>query len=88
MELPRYRSHKIVEAAKVVDVTLQDDGSAVVVLEIPGAENQVYSVSPSYMVRLNEVTKDPRGGYYVRYRDGFESWSPASEFVDGYSIVT
>ena len=27
------------------------------------------------------------GGYYLRYEDGYESWSPAKAFEDGYSLI-
>ena len=27
------------------------------------------------------------GGYYVRYPDGYESWSPAEAFEEGYTLV-
>jgi hypothetical protein len=27
------------------------------------------------------------GGYYVMYKDGYQSWSPASEFEDGYTRI-
>lgn len=33
------------------------------------------------------ATVSPIGGYYVRYEDGFESWSPAKAFEEGYTKV-
>lgn len=38
-------------------------------------------VSDEYMMRSHVHT----GGYFVRYSNGFESFSPADSFVDGYS---
>lgn len=32
--------------------------------------------------------KPQAGGYYVRYEDGYESWSPASAFENGYARET
>lgn len=94
MEFPKYRSHKIVEATIVRDITRLDDGSAVLVLEPmgggPGAGPQPDIEKPvgkSFCVRLDAVTSDPRGGYWVRYPDGFESWSPAAAFEEGYDAV-
>lgn len=27
------------------------------------------------------------GGYYVKYPSGYESWSPAEDFEDGYTLL-
>lgn len=90
--LPRYRSHKEVQAVKIgainYDIDLaraenrDTDGSAVIVPVEPG--------TPPIRVDAKYVRKhEPKvGGYYVRYRDGYESWSPASEFEDGYTRIT
>ena len=81
--IPRYRSHKVVEAAKIEDVTRLDDGSADLVLEIPDhypASLEV-NVNAAYMRKHDPQT----GGYYVRYPDGYESWSPAEAFEGGYT---
>ena len=37
-----------------------------------------------YMIRARAAKP---GGYYVRYPDGYESWSPAEAFEDGYTLV-
>ena len=81
---PRYRSHKVVEAAKVEDITRLTDppGAAVLVLDSNGFSVE-HSVPAAY------VTKhDPQiGGYWVRYPDSYESWSPAEAFEGGYTRV-
>ena len=33
------------------------------------------------------MAKHEAGGYYVRYPDGYESWSPAEAFEEGYTLV-
>lgn len=41
------------------------------------------SVGPNYLSKHNPKV----GGYYVRYADGYESFSPADAFEDGYTKV-
>ena len=82
--LVKYQSHKTVWAAKVVEINPVDAGK-----DLCGF---VWSLDNGGYV---PVTKDlkmrggdyPIGGYYVRYEDGFESWSPAEAFEKGYSKV-
>ena len=31
--------------------------------------------------------KPQPGGYYVVYKDGYQSYSPAEEFEDGYTLI-
>jgi hypothetical protein len=83
--LPRYRSHKIVEAAKILDV-IHYSSSAIAdgwggVLRLDGFG--------SWRVQAEYVAKhDPKeGGYYVRYADGYESFSPAEAFEEGYTLI-
>lgn len=81
--MQQYRSHKIVEAAEIVDIQFAGDmltDSA----ELVTAEGEVITVSAQYMVK-----HDPKvGGYYVRYPGGYESWSPRLAFKEGYSRYT
>ena len=93
MELPRYKSHKEVWALKIARLqpSLGDrvsgpneetDGGLIVT-----PENERYApfkVSREYALKH----KPEIGGYYVRYQDGYESWSPADAFEDGYTLVS
>lgn len=82
MELPRYKSHKIVHALKIhnIDVDL-DSGAAVITPEDAGYGP--FGVSAEYMGKHK-----PRiGGYYVVYDDGYQSWSPCDAFEKGYTKV-
>ena len=91
-QLPRYRSHKEVWALKIKSIvaltaeslTGPDKPSPDGALIYP--EDAGYgpvSVDQKYMDK-----HEPKvGGYYVVYRDGYKSWSPASEFEDGYTRV-
>ncbi len=83
VELSRYRSHKDVWAAKILQVHIDEQGGA-----NPGAilgiEGGMIEVDQAYM----DKHKPQAGGYYVRYADGYESWSPAKAFEEGYTRVS
>ena len=80
--LPLYRSHKVVAAAKIVGLGQLTDGKTKLALEAPG--------DPSVLVADDYVQKHRPmpGGYYVCYPDGYESFSPAAAFEDGYTPCT
>ena len=83
-ELPRWQSHKVVEADKIVGDQTDLEGypangscwllSCGVVIPNPPQSRVPEGVSPI-------------GGYFVRYEDGFESWSPSEAFGNGYSLI-
>lgn len=87
MDMPRYKSHKIVRALKikeVVDPTKpndETDGSRLLFFEEEGY--------PMKRVDRHYVRKhEPKaGGYYVVYQDGYESWSPSEAFESGYEQI-
>lgn len=79
VQLQRYRAHKIVSAAKIDAVTIRPKGDAVLHFE----SGQAINVSPDYVLKHAPKV----GGYYVIYSDGYESWSPAKAFEDGYTPV-
>ena len=82
MEIPKYRSIKLVRALKIAGVRAfwsQSGG-----LIVPEDENFApFTVSAEYM----EKHKPKAGGYYVVYKDGYKSWSPAEAFESGHVKV-
>lgn len=80
MELPKWKCHKIVEAAKIVDFDVNPEGDHILVLD--GVVTPVI-VDDEYMHKH----KPAKGGYYVRYKDGYESFSPAEPFEGGYTRI-
>lgn len=80
-ELPQYKSHKVVGALKIGHVDRKDDGSAML---IPAEEGyNAVAVSSGYVAK-----HDPQsGGYFVEYKDGYRSYSPAEPFEEGYVRV-
>ena len=78
--MKKYRSHKVVEAAKIrfVQPISDREGARLGFDDLPDI-----LVSPEYVAK-----HDPKvGGYYVKYPDGYESWSPAEAFEEGYTEV-
>lgn len=77
-EMPRYRSHKTVWALKIKEIRW-DGATPILVPEESG-----YAAFP---VTLDYVQKhNPQvGGYYVQYKDGYKSFSPAAAFEEGYT---
>lgn len=74
--MDRYRSHKIVEAGKIIEIRPTE-------LQLVFKDNAGVTVSASYMHKH----KPQVGGYYVLYDDGYQSWSPAEAFETGYTKV-
>lgn len=86
--LPRYRCHKVVEAAKIYEVhvfteTLILEVSPVDMHGRPNPEISRIKVGRKWLAK-----HDPKaGGYFVRYEDGHTSYSPAEAFESGYTLV-
>ncbi len=79
-QLPLYRCHKEVRAAKIIAI---EDGGALKLDALCGIEVTV-TPGPAWMSRHNPEV----GGYFVRYEgDGYESYSPALAFENGYAVV-
>lgn len=92
IELPKYNCHKQVWALKIKDIHkfefIRDSvtGNKPDDYYIIEPENKKYAkfeVSESYYKKHNPQI----GGYYVQYKDGYKSFSPAKEFEDGYSLI-
>lgn len=81
--MPRYRCHKEVSAIKIATITFSPLGDALVLTPVESGVAPV-TVGAKYVNKHN-----PRaGGYYVRYEDGYESFSPADAFESGYTRIT
>jgi hypothetical protein len=86
-EMPQYKCHKAVWALKIAQIEHQHDpgaetdGSAIL---IPYDESYApFRVDQEYMLKH----KPEVGGYYVVYKDGYKSFSPADVFEDGYILI-
>ena len=87
-EMPKYKSHKEVWALKIKSIVRdgegenrETDGSAMITPEEDGYAP--FIVEPEYMHKH----KPQVGGYFVQYKGGYKSFSPAKEFEEGYTII-
>lgn len=87
--MPKYKCHKEVWALKIKEVLNDDTVPGGIVL--PAGLTLVFEDSlfaPKKMSYHWAQKHNPKaGGYYVVYKDGYESYSPAEAFEEGYSLV-
>lgn len=76
VELPRWRCHKVVHAAKIVAIDFET--------RLDLRPHGVVETPPGWIEQHKAVV----GGYYVRYEDGYTSFSPAKAFEDGYTAMS
>lgn len=81
-ELPKYKCHKVVWALKIAGIEQKVDGSTLIVPDETGYGP--LEVSRDFMSKH----KPQVGGYYVVYKDGYASYSPADAFEDGYTKIS
>ena len=79
-DLPRYKCHKTVQAFKIASMESLSNGD-ILLTGIDTAHSRI--VDAAYVDKHH-----PRiGGYYVRYHDRYQSWSPARAFESGYTLA-
>lgn len=82
-DMTTFQCFKRVQAFKIHDIARSTDGGAATLYATPGVSTGsggAMGVSAEYMAKHKPVP----GGYYVRYADGYESYSPAKAFEEGY----
>lgn len=78
--LPVYRSHKKVQALQIKEVHLEN-GTLTFVRE----GYKPLTIDRDWIIRFAPFS----GGYYVKYADGYESFSPKEQFEADYDeLVT
>lgn len=83
-EMPRYKCHKEVHALKIAAINRENSGIDGMVEIIPADEGFLgFKVDREY----DEKHKPQPCGYYVVYADGYQSFSPAQAFEEGYTRV-
>lgn len=84
-ELPRYKCHKIVNACKISYIVPgrndADGPGARLIAVLPYLD--AINVSDEFIAKHNPM----EGGYYVVYEDGYQSYSPAKAFEEGYTLM-
>jgi hypothetical protein len=84
IEMPKYKSHKEVWALKINSIFKdggEADGSAIITPEEEGYAP--FKVDADYLQKHNPQV----GGYYVVYKDGYKSFSPAEAFEEGNTLI-
>jgi hypothetical protein len=79
-QLPKYRSHKEVWALKIKDIKIVE---GVTILYPEETGYKAFAVSAEYV----EKHEPKVGGYFVRYENGHESFSPAEPFEAGNTLI-
>lgn len=80
-ELPQYKCHKVVRAAKIIGVGRIGDNDAVA---LEGAFDDPCLILPYGWTYKH---RPEHGGYLVAYDDDYLSYSPAAAFEAGYSLI-
>lgn len=82
--LPLYMCHKIVEASKITEIYKQHlDKDENQYIKLESGEISGFVASKEWMERH----KPEVGGYFVKYADGYTSYSPAKAFEEGYTAL-
>lgn len=84
-QLPRWKCHKEVYAAKILRIEAGGESPGRLVLTFDGGSEAAFvDLEPAWFAKH----KPEPGGYYVQYADGYRSYSPAGAFEDGYTRLT
>ena len=89
INLPIYKCHKKVAAAKIITVDKDHApvGGAVIVLDVKVPAGDI---KPTYAVDSDWIQRNPKvavGGYFVGYDDNYTAYSPAEPFEAGYTLL-
>lgn len=79
--MPKYRCHKEVSALKIVRIEYVGHDVFNLHFDEPHAS---VAVAEEWLNRH----RPGYGGYFVVYKDGYSSYSPAEAFEDGYTLVS
>ena len=77
-QLPKYKSHKIVQAVKILSIDYH--AASIMIHPDHGAP---FQLSAAFEKKHNPQP----GGYFVVYDDNYLSYSPAEAFEAGYTLI-
>jgi len=81
VNMPEYQCHKQVWAFKIAAIYPDQHGQWWLKPADEGYDP--IRLDPQYMVKHDPVA----GGYFVLYKDGYKSFSPAAAFEEGYTKI-
>lgn len=82
VKLAAYQCHKVVRAAKIVEVALSNRRDQKAAIWLDGRPEMI-PVPQAFIDKHNVKA----GGYLVVYSDGYTSFSPADAFESGYTLL-
>ncbi len=82
LPMPTYQCHKKVKAMKISEIVPDFQTNNLKML-FEGSDGYVV-VSKEWSYKNNPEV----GGYYVVYEDGYDSYSPAKAFEEGYTLIS
>lgn len=85
--LREYKCHKTVRAAEIVKVEKHDTGTGTLTLLVGRQGDGEITVEIQVTSAYMQKHQPQEGGVYVLYKDGYESFSPAEAFEEGYSAI-
>ncbi len=80
IKLPKYRCHKEVYALKIAELKTDSSGITLIPADTSYAP---FGLSSEYVTKHSPEA----GGYWVSYKDGYTSYSPAEAFEEGYTLT-
>jgi len=81
-EMPKYKCHKEVWALKIREIVFEPNKTGALLYVSDPGYGPVW-VEDEYIVKhAPEI-----GGFYVVYKDGYKSFSPAIAFEEGYTRI-
>lgn len=83
IQMPRYKCHKQVWALKIAGISLPQNEAGDAELAFSDEGYAPKLMTRSWLDKHNPAV----GGYYVVYDDGYQSFSPAKAFEEGYTRV-
>lgn len=83
IEMPRYRCHKEVWALEIAGISLPQNEAGDAELAFADRRYAPKLMSREWLDKHNPEV----GGYYVVYKDGYQSFSPAQAFEEGYTRI-
>lgn len=78
--MKQYKCHKVVKAAKIQSMVVEEAEKGLLLNFLDG---EYISVMSEWLLRH----KPEVGGYLVQYEDGYQSYSPAEAFESGYTPI-
>lgn len=87
IKMPEYVCHKRVYALKIANVEAEGDGVKLTFVDQRFAPLSL-PPTPGAGKHFRPTVDGADTGYYVRYVDGYESWSPTKAFEEGYTLAS